>query len=71
MGYRIKEVREAKKMTQEELSKKSGVSRGTISALENGTVRTTTTKTLARIALALDTKVENIFLPTVCNRLNT
>lgn len=61
MGYRIKEVREAKKMTQEELSKKSGVSRGTISALENGTVRTTTTKTLARIALALDTKVENIF----------
>lgn len=71
MGYRIKEVREAKKMTQEELSKKSGVSRGTISALENGTVRTTTTKTLARIALALDTKVENIFLLIVCNRLNT
>ena len=61
MGYRIKEVREAKKMTQEELSKKSGVSRGTIPELENGTVRTTTTKTLARIALALDTKVENIF----------
>jgi len=71
VGYRIKEVREAKKMTQEELSKKSGVSRGTISALENGTVRTTTTKTLARIALALDTKVENIFLLIVCNRLNT
>ena len=36
MGYKIKEIREAKKMTQEELAEKSGVSRGTISALENG-----------------------------------
>lgn len=36
MGYRIRELREAMKMTQEELADKSGVSRGTISALENG-----------------------------------
>ena len=35
MGYKIKELREAMKMTQEELAEKSGVSRGTISALEN------------------------------------
>ena len=33
----IKEAREAAKLTQEELAQKSGVSRGTISALENGT----------------------------------
>lgn len=36
MGYRIKETREKQNMTQEELSRISGVSRGTISALENG-----------------------------------
>lgn len=61
MGYKIKEVREEKNMTQEELSKKSGVSRGTISALENGTSRATTTKTLTKIARALDTTVDVLF----------
>lgn len=61
MGYKIKEVREALKMTQEELAEKSGVSRGTISALENGLVRITTTKTLLKLAGALETSVEQIF----------
>ena len=61
MGYKIKELREAMKMTQEELAEKSGVSRGTISALENGIDRTTTSKTLAKLAQALDTTVDRIF----------
>lgn len=61
MGYKIKEVREVRKMTQEELAEKSGVSRGTISALENGSVRTTTTKTLFKLAKALGTSVDQIF----------
>ena len=61
MGYKIKEVRESLKMTQEELAAKSGVSRGTISALENGTMRTTTTKTLVKLARGLGTSVEQIF----------
>lgn len=61
MGFKIKDFREAKGMTQEELARKSGVSRGTISALENGTERTTTTKTLFRIAKALDTTVDCLF----------
>lgn len=61
MGYKIKEVRESRKMTQEELSEKSGVSRGTISALENGSVRTTTTKTLVKLARALNVSVDQIF----------
>jgi len=61
VGYRIKEVREGLKMTQEELAQKSGVSRGTISALENGTMRTTTTRTLAKLAEALNTTVDKIF----------
>ena len=61
MGYRIKEVREEKRMTQEELSCKSGVSRATISALENGTERSTSTKTLLKLAEALGTTVDSIF----------
>lgn len=61
MGYIIKELRESLNMTQEELSRKSGVSRGTISALENGTERATTTKTLLNIANALSTTVDRLF----------
>lgn len=61
MGYKIKELREDMKMTQEELAEKSGVSRGTISALENGIDRTTTSKTLVKLAQALDTTVDRIF----------
>lgn len=61
MGYKIKELRETMKMTQEELAEKSGVSRGTISALENGIDRTTTSKTLVKLAQALDTTVDRIF----------
>lgn len=71
MGYKIKEVRESKKMTQEELSEKSGISRGTISALENGSMRNTTSKTLLKLAQALGTSVDRIFLPRVFNWLNT
>lgn len=61
MGYKIKEAREKKNMTQAELSERSGVSRGTISALENGTSRATTTKTLMNIAKALGIPVEELF----------
>lgn len=61
MGYRIKELREAKKMTQEELAIKSEVSRGTICSLENGSDYTTTTKTLMKIARALDVTVDQLF----------
>ena len=61
MGYKIREMREARDMTQEELATKSGVSRVTISGLENGTERNTTSKTLVKIARALDCTVEQIF----------
>ena len=61
MGYRIKEKREALKMTQEKLSELSGVSRGTIVALENETNKIVTTKTLLKIATALNTTIEDIF----------
>lgn len=63
MGFKIKELRESLRMTQQELSEKSGISRGTICALENGTERATTTKTLLNIARALDTTVDRLFYP--------
>lgn len=61
MGYRIKEVRILRRMTQEELSKKSGVSRAIISGLESGSRKETTTKTLLAIAIALGTTVDDLF----------
>ena len=63
MGYRIKELRIEKKMSQEELAEKSNVSRTTISNIENGTDKTVLTSTLMRIAQALETTVDKLFLP--------
>ncbi len=61
MGNKIKEYREKMKMTQTELSEKSGVSRVTISQLECGVERNTSSKTLLSLAKALDTTVDKIF----------
>lgn len=61
MGYKIKDRREELRMTQEELEQKSGISRGTISALENDDEYVTTTKTLAKLAAALDTTIDRLF----------
>ena len=62
MQYKIKEVRIKKGFTQEELSKKSGVSRGIISKLESNEEVVTSTDTLKRIAMALNVSVSSIFL---------
>lgn len=61
MGYKIKEARVERKMTQEELSAKSGVSRTIIAGLESGAIKDTTTKTLLKLATALDCRVTDIF----------
>lgn len=61
MGYKIKEMREERNMTQEELARKSGVCRTTIWALENNANKTASTKTLLKIANALGTSVDQIF----------
>ena len=63
MGYRIKALRIEKKMSQEELSVKSGISRTTISNIENGSEKNVLMSTLLRIAAALETTVDNLFLP--------
>ena len=62
MKYRIKELREEKRMTQEELSEKSGVSRSIISKLEQEKPVNMLTDTLSKIANALDIKVSSLFL---------
>ena len=61
MGYKIKEARQEKRMSQEELALKSGVSRATISALENGSERYVMMGTLVKLANALDTTIDKIF----------
>lgn len=62
MRYKVKEIREELKMSQEVLSQKSGVSRTIISGLESGKIKETSTVTLAKIANALERKVSDIFL---------
>lgn len=61
MKNRLREVREEKEISQEELSEKSGVSRTTISELETEKKEVTTNITLEKIATALGEKVSNIF----------
>ena len=61
MSYGIRERREELNMTQEELSVKSGVSRQTISALECGKTDNVLVGTLASIAKALNTTVDDFF----------
>ena len=61
MNFKIKECRESQGMTQEELSKKSGVSRNLIARLESGGITNTTTETLLKLAKALGVTVEALF----------
>lgn len=61
MGFRLKEIRELKGMSQEELEKASGISRQTISAIENGKSINVMSDTLISLARALDVKITDIF----------
>ena len=62
MGQIIKKLRKGRGFTQEELAEKSGVSRTTISNLENDSNKTVNTRTLNKIASALGVKLESLFL---------
>ena len=57
----LKEKREEKGMSQNDLSKKSGVSRQTISAIENQLLNNIESKTMIKLALALECDVGDIF----------
>ena len=62
MGYRIREIRESKGISQTELSEKSGISRATIWKLETDEKAVTMTSTLLKIASALGVSLDEIFL---------
>jgi DNA-binding helix-turn-helix protein len=61
VNYKIKELREKMKISQEELAAKSGVSRALISGLETGTIQETSTATLKKIAIFFNVKVSELF----------
>ena len=56
LGRKIKEIRQEKMMTQEELGKKIGVEKAQISKLERGSVNLTI-KTIKKVFEALNTKL--------------
>lgn len=58
----MKKRRQELKITQEELAEISGVSRATISLMENGLVVNSKIETIYNLAKALDSKIEDIFL---------
>lgn len=61
MQMRLREAREKIGMTQEELAQKSGVSRTTISMLENGRASCVKTVTLTKLADTLGQRVSDLF----------
>lgn len=63
MPYKIKELREKRKITQKELCNKANVSRQTIIDLESGKIVNTTITTLQKIANALSCKVQDLLCP--------
>ena len=62
MENRLKEAREAKGMSQEELSRESGVARTIISYIETKKNIDVKLSTLSSLANALEEKVSDIFL---------
>lgn len=61
MGYKVRQRREQMHITQEELAKRSGVSRQTISSIENNEDKAVSSRTLAKLAAALGTTIGNLF----------
>ena len=59
----LSEVRKDKGLTQEVLAEKSGISRVTIANIERGAVTNLKISTMLSLANALDSTVEEIFLP--------
>lgn len=58
---KLKELREKRGFTQQDLAEKSGVSRITISAIETGVQKNVTVKTLISISKALNVKIMDFF----------
>lgn len=63
MNFKIKEIRERRKLSQAELSRLSGVSRPTIIRLEKGEDVVINSRTLENLSKALGVSVKSLFLP--------
>ena len=63
MEYKIKELREKRRLSQAELAQLSGVSRATIIRLENTEEVVLTTSTLEKLTNALNVSIKSLFLP--------
>ncbi len=65
IGQKIKELREEKKLTQEDLANTCGISRVTLGKIEQGKLGNTSVKTLdlvlAKLGLELEFKTMNNF----------
>ena len=71
MGNKLKDYREKVGVSQSELARLSGVSRGTIISLENNPNYTTTTRTLLKLSKALNASIDAIFFAEDVQHLNT
>lgn len=67
--FNLKLIRIQKGISQQELEEKSGVSRTTISKLENNDGASTTTETIKKLAKALDVP-PRFFLERMCSKLH-
>ncbi len=65
MGEKLKIARMHRMMSQERLSRAAGVSRTTISHLENHPDAVTTTQTLRKLARVLGIDISEFFTPQV------
>ena len=62
MKNRLQELRWSKDWSQEQLSRRSGVSRKNIDNIENGVTQSPSVYTALRLAKALSVLVEDIFI---------
>lgn len=70
MALNVKAVREAVGMSQAELSRRSGISRQTIIAMENDESYNVTAKTLLALADALGVTAQALFSPAVTSKFH-
>ena len=61
MTNRLKEMRERRSMSMSELTRRSGISRATIWKLETNVNQAYTTRTMEKLAQALDVPASEIF----------
>lgn len=59
---RLKELREERGISQEELAELSGISRTTLSKIENNEEANVNTRTIAKLSDVFDVKPSEIFL---------